>query len=152
MIRDHMIEYNEMMENPADFYHNYSDYTLEDYVELQESFHLLQPLEEKWGKWVAFKCNCPIFFAGACCGHSSAMALLYNASFEFPAKYSTKQLPSSSKSKRKPSAWASPSGEKEVELRKPVWAPRQMELDDMLVVKAPSVRSVPFLYIRHIRA
>ena len=80
------------------------------------------------------------------------MALLYNASFEFPPKYSSKQLPSFSKSKRKPSAWASPSAEKEVEPRKPVWAPRQMELDDMLVVKAPRVRSVPFLYIRHIRA
>ena len=49
VIRDCMVEFNQMMENPADFYHNYSDFTLEDYVELQESFNLLQPLEEKWG-------------------------------------------------------------------------------------------------------
>ena len=131
-----------MMENPADFYHNYSDFTLEDYVELQESFHLLQPLEERWGKWVVFKCTCKLFFADGCCGHTTAMALLYDPSLEFPAKYSSQKLPSCCKSTRKPSAWASPSVEEEAKPKKPVWAPRQMEMDDMLVVKAPRVRSV----------
>ena len=70
------------------------------------------------------------------------MALLYDPSLVFPAKYSSQNLPSCSKSTRKPSAWASPLPEKEVKPRKLAWAPRQMDLDDMLVVKAPRVRSV----------
>ncbi len=78
------------------------------------------------------------------------MALLYDPLLEFLAKYSSQKLLSCSKSKRKPSAWTSPLPEKEVEHRKLAWAPRQMDMDDMLVVKALRVRSVLIgaLYIR----
>ena len=72
------------------------------------------------------------------------MTLLYNSAIEFPIKYSTQQLPSSGKTKRRPSAWAEHHVEPEVS-RAERWAPRQLGMGDMLVVREPRVRTV--LYI-----
>ena len=67
-----------------------------------------------------------------------------NSAIEFPIKYSTRQLPSSGKTKRRPSAWAEHHVEPEVS-RAERWAPRQLGMGDMLVVREPRVRTV--LYI-----
>ena len=88
-----MAEYDKMMENPAQYEARNPDKTWEEYVELHESFYLLEPLEEMWGRWVMFKCSCPGFFGAACCGHSSLLALLYDSSLEFPSECSSRQLP-----------------------------------------------------------
>ena len=45
------------MSNPADFEANHPDMPCEDMVDLYQSFHLLEPLEEKWGLWVTWKCK-----------------------------------------------------------------------------------------------
>ena len=39
----------------------------EDWDHLQGllSCYLLEPLEERWGRWVTWKCTCPSFFSGA---------------------------------------------------------------------------------------
>ena len=65
------------------------------------------------------------------------MTLLYNSEVEFPIKYSTQQLPSSGKTKRRPSAWAEHHVEPEVS-RAERWAPRQLGMGDMLIMPPTS--------------
>jgi hypothetical protein len=57
--------------------------TLEGIVEQHEPFYLLEPWEERWGRWVLFKCTCEDFFGAGCCGHSTLLALLFDASLGF---------------------------------------------------------------------
>ena len=143
-MRDDLMKFNDMLENPAGHFENYPEDDAEAYIAVHESFYLLQPLGESWGKWTSWKCGCPDFFAAGCCAHSLVMTLLYNSAIEFPIKYSTQQLPSSGKTKRRPSAWAEHHVEPEVS-RAERWAPRQLGMGDMLVVREPRVRTV--LYI-----
>jgi hypothetical protein len=104
-------------------------------VQLHESFYLLKPLEERWGRWVLFKCTCPDFFGGGCCANSTLMGLPYDASLQFPSKYSSKQLQGrgAGKSKR-PSEWAKIDEEEEDEAQRAEhWAPRQLSAGDMTI-------------------
>jgi hypothetical protein len=43
-------QYEDMMSNPAEFEANHPDMCCEEVVDLYEPFHLLAPLEEKWGR------------------------------------------------------------------------------------------------------
>ena len=106
----------------------------EQMIELYESFYLLQPLPERWGRFVNFKCNCADFFSGACCGHSTLMAMLYDSTLRFPPEWSTQQLPSRGKTSKKPSAWAELHEEEEPS-RTERWAPTMLGSDDMIVTR-----------------
>ena len=97
--------FDAMLSNPAVFEVNSPDMTAEDCIGLHESFYILEPMEERWGKWVSWKCMCEGFFSNGICGHGTLMALLYDSTLEFPSGWSTQQLPSSAKKKR-PTAWA----------------------------------------------
>ncbi len=90
------LELNDMLANPAMFSAISPDWDAEDYIGLHESFYLLEPMEERWGKWVSWKCMCESFFSNGICGlgHSMLMALLYDSSLEFPTEWSTQQIPS----------------------------------------------------------
>jgi hypothetical protein len=77
-IRENQQAYEDMMSNPAEFEANNPDMCCEEMVELlvYESFHLLEPLGEKWGRWVTWKCImiCEDFMSGGICSHSTMMA------------------------------------------------------------------------------
>ena len=107
--------------------------TWEEYVELHESFYLLEPLEEMWGRWVLFKCSCPGYFGGACCGHSSLLALLYDPSLKFPRELSSKQLPGRAGHSKKPSAWGEMHEEADASPATQWWAPRQLGANAMSI-------------------
>ena len=49
-------KFDVMLTNPAQFEANHPEMDAEDYIVPHESFHLLEPLEERWGKWVSWKC------------------------------------------------------------------------------------------------
>ena len=78
VIRDDVTRFDAMLANPAMFEANSPDMDAEDYIALHESFDLLEPMEERWGKWVSWKCMCESFFSNVICGlgHSTLMALL----------------------------------------------------------------------------
>jgi hypothetical protein len=97
----YLARFDAMLSNPVVFSAVAPHMDAEDYIELHESFYLVEPMEERWGKWVSWKCMCEGFFANGICGHSQLMALLYDSSLEFPAAWSKQQLPSSAKSKRR---------------------------------------------------
>ena len=73
-----MLHFCELMENPAEFKARFPAVTLEHLLFLHESFVLIEPLSEKWGRWVISKCGCQGFFAGGICGHSLLLAMLYD--------------------------------------------------------------------------
>ncbi len=106
LIHDDVAKFDDMLANPAIFSAISPDWDAEDYIGLHKSFYLLEPMEERWGKWVSWKCICESFFSNSICGHSTLMALLYDSSLEFPTECSTQQLPSNGKSKKRPTAWA----------------------------------------------
>ena len=133
-IKDNLDKFDRMLENPGDFEGAEPDMDAEEMIALHESFYLLQPLAERWGKFVNFKCMCPDFFSGGCCGHSTLMALLYDSSLRFPAEWSNQQLPSK-KTSKKPSAWAELHEEEEEPSRKERWAPTCLGSDDMIVTR-----------------
>ncbi len=64
-IHDDVARFNAMLQvaNPAMFAANSPDMDAEDYIALHESFYLLEPMEERWGKWVSWKCMCESFFS-----------------------------------------------------------------------------------------
>ena len=129
-----VMRFDAMLSNPAMFEANTPNFHAEDYIELHESFYLLEPLEERWGKWVGWKCMCEGFFGNGICGHSTLMALLYDSALEFPVQWSTQQLPSSDKKKRR-SAWAEFHEEEDKSARNERWAPRMLGGCDMLITK-----------------
>ena len=55
-IREKRHQYEDMMSNPAGFEANNPDMCCEEVVDLYETFHLIEPFEEKWGWWVTCKC------------------------------------------------------------------------------------------------
>jgi hypothetical protein len=105
-IRGKRHQYEDMLSNPAGFEANNPDMCCEEMVDLYESFHLLEPLEEKWGRWVTSKCICEDFMSAAICSHSTMLALLYDVTLKFPPRQSTKKLQARGKVGRRPSAWA----------------------------------------------
>ena len=122
-----LVKFDSMLKCPVVFEALVPEWDAEDFIALHESFYLLEPLEERWGKWVSWKCMCEGFFANGICGHSSLMALLYDSTLEFPAAYSKQALPSNAKSKR-PSAWAEEFEEEEEQSRTERWSMQQREL------------------------
>jgi hypothetical protein len=94
-ILDDVVRFDAMLSNPAVFEADAPDMDAEACIELHESFYLLEPLEEKWGKWVGWKWMCEGYFSNGLCGHSTLMALLYDSTLEFPGEWSTQQLPNS---------------------------------------------------------
>ena len=124
-----------MLECPAVFEALVPDWDAEDFIALHESFYLLEPLEERWGKWVSWKCMCESFFANGICGHSTLMALLYDSTLEFPAEYSKQSFPSNAKAK-KPSAWAEVYEEEEEPAHSERW---RMQQRDLVITRKPKV-------------
>ena len=140
-MHDDVARFDEMLLNPADFEANAPDMDAEAYIELHESCYLLEPLEERWGKWVTWKCMCESFFRNGICGHSTLMALMYDKTLEFPGEWSTQQLPGSAKKNRKPSAWAEFYEEEDKPSRSERWAPRQLGGEEMVITKTLKVHS-----------
>ncbi len=134
-----MTKFNDMLANPAMFSANSPDWDAEDYIGLHESFYLLEPMEEKWGKWVSWKCMCESFFSNGICGHSLLMALLYDSSLEFTTQWSTQQLPSNGKSKKRPTDWAEFHEEDDKPARTERWAPTLLGEENMIVTKSLKV-------------
>ncbi len=95
-------------------------------------------MEERWGKWVSLKCMCEpeSFFSNGICGHSMLMALLYDSSLEFPTEWSTQQLPSNGKSKKRPTAWAEFHEEEARPTRTERWTPTLLGEEDMIINKS----------------
>jgi hypothetical protein len=61
LIHDDVAKFDDMLANPAIFSGNSPDWDAEDYIGLHESFYLLEPMEERWGKWASWKCMCESF-------------------------------------------------------------------------------------------
>ncbi len=57
-IHDDVARFEAMLLNPAVFEANAPDVDAKAYIELHESFHLLEPLQKRLGKWVSWKCMC----------------------------------------------------------------------------------------------
>ncbi len=68
---DDLAKFDSMLKCPVVFDALVPDWDAEDYIGMHESFHLMEPLDEQWGKWVSWKCMCESFFANGICGHSS---------------------------------------------------------------------------------
>ncbi len=66
--------------------------SIEEMLELYESFYMVEPIEEKWGLYGSFKCMFENFMSAAICGHSLLLAMLYDKTLTFPSKHSSKQL------------------------------------------------------------
>ena len=135
IISDDVAKFDAMLANPAIFAATSPEWGPEDYIGLHESFYLLEPMEERWGKWVSWKCMCESFFSNGICGHSTLMALLYDSSLEAPSEWSTQQLPSNGKSKKKPNAWAEFHDEEERPARTDRWAPTLLGEDNMIITR-----------------
>ena len=139
LIQEDVTKFNDMLDNPAMFSEINPYWDAEDYIGLHESFYLLEPMEEKWGKWVSWKCMCESFFSNGICGHSLLMTLLYDSSLEFPTQWSSQQLPSNAKSKKRPSAWAEFHVEDERPARNERWAPTLLGEEDLIITKSLKV-------------
>ena len=138
-MHDDVMRFDEMLSNPAEFHAKYPTLDAGDFILLHESFCLLEPLEERWGRWVSWKCMCESFFSNAICEHSALMELMYDHSIEFPTQWSTQQLPGSASKKKRPSAWAEIHAEEDIPTRTDRWAPRLLGGDDMIITKTLKV-------------
>jgi hypothetical protein len=67
------------------------------------------------------------------------MALLYDSSLEFPTQWSTQQLPSNGKSKKRPTAWAEFHEEDDKPARTERWAPTLLGEENMIITKSLKV-------------
>ena len=123
-----LARFDGMLANPVVFDAVRPDLDAEDYIALHESFYLLEPLGERWGKWVTWKCMCETFFGNGVCGHSTLMALLYDSSLEFPKEWSKQPLPSNAKTSKRPTAWAEEFEEEEGPSRSGRWVMHEREL------------------------
>ena len=117
--------FEDMLANPIQFESDHPDLTIEEIIELYESCYLLEPIEEKWGRWGSWKCMCTDFMSAAVCGHSLLMALLYDMTLKFPSKHSSKKLELRGKQSRRPNAWAPEDEEEEdaAQGTKMIWCP-----------------------------
>jgi hypothetical protein len=109
--------------------------TIDEMVELYESFFLVGPIEEKWGHWRSWKCMCESFMSAAICGHSLLFVMLYDKTLEFPPKHSSKKLELRGKTARRPSAWAPEQEDEEEAEAKLEWCP-VTACDDMDLLPA----------------
>ncbi len=96
---------------------------IEEVVELYESYYLVEPIKEKWGRWGSWKCMGESFMAAAICGHSLLFAMVYDKTLEFPPKHSSKKLELRGKTARRPSAWAPEQEDEEEAEAKLKWCP-----------------------------
>ena len=115
--------FEDMLSNPIQFEYDHSEMPIEEVVDLYESYYLLEPIEEKWGRWGSWKCMCESFMSAAVCGHSLLLAMLYDKTLEFPPKHSSKKLELRSRSTRRPSAWAPEQEDEEEAEPKLDWRP-----------------------------
>ena len=140
-----MLHFCELMENPAEFEARFPAVTLEHLLFLHESFVLIEPLSEKWGRWVISKCGCQGFFAGGICGHSLLLAMLYDRSLKFPPEDSSARLARREKKGRRPNAWA-PEDEdvEECPSAKQHWCPVTVASEDMIIRTLSRTKQVLF--------
>ncbi len=68
-IHDNVARFDAVLSNPAVFEANSPHMDAEDYIALHESFYLLEPMEERWGKWVGWRCMCESFFGNGIHSH-----------------------------------------------------------------------------------
>jgi hypothetical protein len=136
-IAEELSSFSKLMENPAQYEAQNPDVTLEELLFLHESFVLLEPMGEKWGRWVISKCSCQGFFEAGICGHSLLFAMLYDRSLTFPPEESSARLPRRGKKGKIPNAWA-PENEDEEECpsAKQHWCPVTVASEDMIVTKS----------------
>ena len=66
-IHDDLANFDAMLSNPAEFEVNSPDMDAEDYIGLHESFYILEPMQDRWGRWVSWKCMCAGFFGNGTC-------------------------------------------------------------------------------------
>ncbi len=52
-----------MLANPIQFESDHPDMIIDEMVELYESYYLVEPIEEKWGRWGSWKCMCESFIS-----------------------------------------------------------------------------------------
>ena len=67
------------------------------------------------------------------------MTLLYDSSLEFPTQWSSQQLPSNGKSKKRPTAWAEFHEEDDKPARTERWAPTLLGEENMIITKSLKV-------------
>ncbi len=48
----------DMLANPIQYEPEHPDMTIDEIIDLYASFYLLEPNEEKWGRWGSLKCMC----------------------------------------------------------------------------------------------
>jgi hypothetical protein len=134
-----------MLANPIQFESDHPDMTIDEMVELYESFFFVEPIEEKWGRSGSWKCMCDSSMSAALCGHSLLFALLYDKALEFPPKHSSKKLELRCKTARRPGAWA-PEQEDEEQVE---WCP-VTACDDMDLLPAKNAQvalHLHFIYL-----
>ena len=105
-IRDMRSEFEEMVQHPIAYEGAHEDKLFDDIIETYESFYMLEPIEEKWGRYGIFKCSCSDFMGAACCAHSILLAMLYDDTLEFPSAESSKEIARRAGNSKRPSAWA----------------------------------------------
>ncbi len=76
--------FEDMLANPIQFESDHPDMPIEKMVELYESYYLVEPIGEKWGRWGSWKCMCESLMLAAVCGHSLLFAMVYDKTLEFP--------------------------------------------------------------------
>jgi len=141
IIRPERHLFEDMLSNPIQFESDHPEKHIEDVVDLYESFYLLEPIEEKWGRWGSWKCMCESFMSATVCGHSLLFAMLYDKTLEFPPKYSSKKLELRSRNARRPSAWAPEQEDEEEDEPRLAWRPISA-CDDMELRPLPTKSKV----------
>ncbi len=118
--------------------------TIEEMLELYESFYLVEPIEEKWGRYGSFKCSvrisCPQRYVGKVCS--------YDKTLTFPPKHSSKKLERRSRQARRPNAWAPEDEDNEDDKTssKMHWCP-VTACDDMEILPAPKQKVVNLYHL-----
>jgi hypothetical protein len=138
--------FEDMLSNPIQFESDHPEMPIEEVVDLYESYYLpvVEPIEEKWGRWGSWKCMCESLMSAAICGHSLLFAMLYDKTLQFPSKHSSKKLELRGKTARRPSAWAQEQEdeeEAEANLAKLEWCP-VTACDDMELRPLPKKSKV----------
>jgi hypothetical protein len=121
-----------MLANPIQFEYDHPDMTIDEMVE--QSFNLVELIEEKWGRWGSWKCMCVSFMLAALCGHSLLFAMLF-----FMTRHSSKKLELRGKTARRPGAWAPEQEDGEEAEAKLEWCP-VTACDDMDLLPAKKAK------------
>ena len=105
-IIDQRNEFDEMVQHPIQYELDRPEKPFDEIVETYESFYMLEPIDIKWGRWGVTKCSCEDYMGGACCSHSTLMAMLYDDTLKFPSVESTKEIAKRAGNSKRPNAWA----------------------------------------------